>query len=390
MHAKRKQVAAIITEYRRNSHADVILGRLLNGYGYYGEQRTPRLDVVSLYTDQVPENDLSRAQAAAHGTTIYPTVAAALTCGGERLAVDGVVLIGEHGNYPSNAKGQMLYPRWALYRQIVEVFWATGRAVPVFCDKHLSTEWEHAKWMVDVSRELGFPLLAGSSLPLAWRRPPLELDLGTPLEHAVATFYGGKEAYGFHLLESLQCMVERRRGGETGIAAVECLEGSRVWEWTDAHPWAERLLECCLRRSEGSRPGSPRANVAEPILFLLDYRSGLQAAAYLLNGQVETTGFAATLTGVPEPVSTEIWLQPGRPFSHFSGLTYYIEELVLTGKAAYPVERTLLTTGALAALMDSSYRTCRLETPHLEVAYEAPAVSLYNQGAVPPLDAERL
>ncbi len=388
MSTGRTPIAAIITEYWRNSHADVVVGRLLDGYAYNGELRTPQVEVVAMYTDKVPANDLSRAQAAKHGTRIFPTVAAALTCGGPRLAVAGVVLIGEHGDYPDNEKGQKLYPRWELFQQIVDVFRATGQVVPVFCDKHLSYDWDKATSMVDASRELGFPLLAGSSLPLAWRRPPLELALGTPVERAVATFYGGKESYGFHVLESLQCMVERRRGGETGLAAVECLEGSRVWEWTDAHPWARRLLAECLRRSSVCKPGSPRATVAAPLLFVLEYRSGLQAAAYLLSGHVETTGFAAAVAGLPEPVSTEIWLQPGRPFSHFSGLAYYIEQLLVTGVPAYPVERTLLTTGALAALMDSSYRKCRLETPHLGVTYQAPAASVYNRGPVPPAEPE--
>ena len=387
MKARRKRIAAIITEYWRNSHADVVVGRLLDGYGYYGEQRAPLVEVVSMYTDKVPQNDLSRTMAATHGVRIMPTVAAALTLGGPELAVDGVVLIGEHGDYPDNEKGQKLYPRWELFREIVDVFRGTGRAVPVFCDKHLSYDWDKARWMVDTARELGFPLLAGSSLPLAWRRPPLEIDLGAPVERAVATFYGGKESYGFHVLEALQCMVERRRGGESGIAAVECLEGDRVWEWTDANPWAARLLEHCLQRSPDRKPGSPRDTVREPVLFGLEYQSGLRAAAYLLNGHVETTGFAADVAGLAEPVSTEIWLQPGRPFSHFSGLTYFIEQMMVTSKPAYPVERTLLTTGALAALMDSSYRKCRLETPHLRVAYQAAPESLYNRGPVPAPEA---
>jgi len=390
MDSQQKTVAAIITEYRRNSHADVIVGRLLEGYEYNGLRRTPQVRVVSMFTHQVPENDMSRALAAAHGVRVCADVREALTLGGPQLAVDGVVLIGEHGDYPENEKGQKLYPRWELYRQIVEVFRTSGRAVPVYCDKHLSVDWEQAKWMVDVARELGFPLLAGSSLPVSWRRPPLELERGTELAQAVVTFYGPKEAYGFHALEALQCMVERRRGGETGIAAVECIEGRRVWEWTEAHSWAGRLLDQCLERCPERQPGSPRETVREPLLFVLEYRSGLAAAVYLLDGHIQTTAFAAAGPGLPGVASTEIWLQPGRPFSHFSSLTYYIEQMMVTGRSPYPVERTLLTTGALAALMDSAYRKTRMETPHLDVAYQAPAESLFNRGPIPPMAAERL
>ena len=381
----RKRIATVITEYRRNAHADVIAGRLLDGYEYDGRRREPQVEVVSIYTDQVPANDLSRPMAAKHKVPIYPTVREALTRGGERLAVDGVVLIGEHGDYPTNEKGQKLYPRYDLYRQIVEVFRASGRSVPVFSDKHLSYDWTKARWMYDQSRELHFPLMAGSSLPVTWRRPPLELPLGAPVERAVVVFYGGKEAYGFHALEALQCMVERRKGGETGIAAVRTLEGPEVWKWTDANPWSGKLQEAALARSETRKPGSTRENVKQPILFLLEYASGLAAAVYMLNGHTNNCTFAAQIAGAREPVTTEIWLQSARPYSHFSALVHYIEKLMVTGKPAYPVERTLLTTGALAALMDSRDGQ-RIETPQLAIRYSASKESLFARGPVPSLE----
>jgi len=305
-----------------------------------------------------------------------------------KFSVEGVVIIGEHGNYPFNEKGQHLYPRYDLFSQVVDVFREAGVSVPVFCDKHLSYDWNKAKRMYDWSRELRFPLMAGSSLPLAWRIPPLELEFGAPVERAVVCFYGGKESYGFHALESLQCMVERRHGGESGIQAVRCLEGPAVWEWSGANPWAARLLDAALARCPDKKPGSTRDTVREPVLFVLEYRDGLQGAAYLLNGHITTTGFAASLRNSETPVSTRIELQSGRPFGHFSPLAYYIERMMITGKPSYPVERTLLTTGALAALMDSSFRKGeRLDTPHLAVSYSAPRQSLYNRGPMPPLES---
>ena len=386
--AQRKRIAAIITEYRLDSHADVIVGRLLEGYEYNGRHQTPQVEVVSMYTDQVPSNDMSRAMAAKHGVKICPTVRNALV-GDKGLAVQGVVLIGEHGNYPENEKGQKLYPRYELYKQIVDVFGETGHSVPVFCDKHLSYDWQKAKWMYDQSRTLRFPLMAGSSIVMTWRRPPLELALEGPVKESVLAFYGEKEAYGFHALEAHQCMVERRKGSETGIRAVTCLEGAEVWRWTDRSAWAGRLLETALSRCEARTHRSPRDVVKEPVLFVLEYTSGLESAVYLLNGLIEQAVFAATLRGAAEPLSTELWLQPTRPFSHFSGLVHYIEQMVVTGRPAYPVERTLLTTGALAALMDSSHQGHRrLATPHLNVSYRAPKESLFSRGPVPAADRQ--
>jgi hypothetical protein len=384
--ARRPRIATVITEYRLNAHADVIVGRLLNGYEYDGKRRTPAVQVVSMYTDQVPKNDMSRDQAARHHVPIYPTVREALTLGGASLAVEGVVLIGEHGNYPDNEKGQKLYPRHRLYQEIVEVFRQSRRAVPVFTDKHLSTDWDKAKQMYDESRELRFPLMCGSSLPVTWRHPPVEMPNGADVKHAVTVFYGGKEAYGFHALESLQCMVERRKGAETGIAAVECIEGPAVWTWTDAHPWAARLLDAALARSETKKPGSPRDNAKQPILFQVEYRDGLQAAVYMLNGHCQDCTFAAEIAGRAEPLSTEIWLQSGRYYNHFSALVHYLEQMMTTRREPYPPERTLLTTGALAALMDSTNR--RTQTPHLAVAYRPPTRSLFARGPVPALEGK--
>src|SRR5207244_4318861 len=139
-------------------------------------------EVVSAYVDQQPDNDLSRKRAEEFGFKIYPTVAEALRCGGDKLAVDAVLVIGEHGRYPRNELGQTQYPRYEFFRQVVEVFRKDGKAAPVFTDKHLSWKWEWAKEMVETARALPVPLLAGSSLPVTWRMPSLDLPYGAAVE----------------------------------------------------------------------------------------------------------------------------------------------------------------------------------------------------------------
>ncbi len=372
---RQKTVAAVVTEYRKLSHADVICSRILEGYTPDNVPVKPRTRIVSMYTDQVPPNDLSRAAAAKHGFPIYPTVAEALTRGGDKLAVDAVLLVGEHGNYPTNARGQKLYPRYELFQQIVEVFRRSGRVVPLFSDKHLSYSWEKAKKMYDETREWRIPFMAGSSIPVTVRTPELEIPLGAHLEHAVVVGYGDLDAYGFHTLESLQCMVERRAGGEKGVAAVEWLEGETVWKWRDSEQgkWSAPLLDAALARALKAKPGRPEDNVKQPVLFRIEYRDGFRAVAYMLNGQVQDWLFATRMKGKPEILSTRFGLGPGgRYLVHFDGLVHVIEELFVTGKPVYPVERTLLTTGTLAFLFDSREQKRRVETPQLSVAYEAP------------------
>ena len=227
----RPAIAALVTVYRKASHGQGIVDRFLDGYGWQGRHHQPKVDVVALYVDQKPKGDLSQERASRHpDLRIYPTIADALTRGTGKLAVDGVLLIGEHGSYPRNARGQTLYPRYEFFQQIVEVFRRSDRNVPVFNDKHLSWRWDWAKEMVETARKMGFALMAGSSLPVTWRIPSIDLPLGTPVSEALCVAYGGVDSYDIHGLESLQCMVERRRGGESGVTAVHAVRGSAVWD----------------------------------------------------------------------------------------------------------------------------------------------------------------
>src|SRR5687768_13482933 len=143
-----QRVAIITTIYRYLSHAQHIGDRFLVGYPRAGEWHKPDVKVVALYVDQKPTGDLSAERGKEFGFPVYPTIAEALRCGGPKLAVDAVLLIGEHGEYPRNDKGQILYPRHEFFKQIVEVFEKDAVSVPVFNDKHLSYSFEKAKWMV--------------------------------------------------------------------------------------------------------------------------------------------------------------------------------------------------------------------------------------------------
>jgi hypothetical protein len=373
-----KKVAAIVTVYTRWSHADVIVGKILEGYNHDGGAG-PNMKLVSMYVDQTPAKDLSRDLAKKHGFTLYPTIEAALTLGGDKLAVEGVLCIGEHGEYPKNARGQILYPRRRFFADVCKVFAKTKKSVPVFSDKHLSATWDDAKWMYDRARELFVPFLAGSSIPVAWRQPELKLPKNCALVEAVQVGYGPLEAYGFHALEGLQCMAERRKGGESGVRAVQCLQSPAMWEALDKGRWSKSLLDAALARVPAHATGDIRemtAKAEDAALFLIEYRDGLRAAVILPNGWIhEGDGggftFAGQLKGEAKPVSTHFYLQQPDPFGHFAYLVKAIDSLVQTGHAPYPVERTLLTTGILDAAMTSkAEKHRRVETPHLAIKYQ--------------------
>jgi len=376
---KPKRIAAILTEYRPNSHADVIVGKYLEGFNQDQNPPYPQSKIVSMFTEQVPENDMSRDMAATYNVPIFRTVAEALTLGGKSLEVDGILLIGEHGDYPMNDKEQKLYPRFEMFLKITDVFRETGKSVPVFNDKHLSWSWRQAKRMVGLSKELKFPMIAGSSVPVAWRIPAVDTPYGIRQTHAVAISYSGLDIYGFHVLEALQAVVERRKGGETGVRSVQCLENDACWDFIANNAWVSRLFDKAISNSLTKKPGDIKSLVPTPTVFVIDYVDGLLAAAFLMTGLVQDFTVAVDVADQDQPYATLMRLQPGKPHHHFGCLVKNIEQLFETGIPPYPVERSLLTSGILDFALESRFRGyIKLETPELaQVRYQSPEISSF-------------
>ncbi|MFO0903444.1 MAG: hypothetical protein U0939_10610 [Pirellulales bacterium] len=393
----RKKLAVVTTEWRYRSHAWHMAERFLAGYPVEGQWHRPPFDVVSAYVDQKPENDLSADRAREFGFKIYPTVAEALRCGGEELCVDAVLLIGEHGDYPLSDLRQTKYPRYEMFMQIADVVEKDGRAIPVFNDKHLSWNLDWAFEMVARAQKLKIPFLAGSSLPVTWRMPSIEMPLGAEVEELMCIAIGSVDSYDFHALEVIQCMAERRRGGESGVVALQALRGESVWKAFDAPSWQAggwdpTLFEACLSRSQTlaqTPTGSHRYPtveqiktwVKEPVAYRIEYADGVKATMLLLNGLVGDFTFAARLKGEARPLSTLFYLPPNPNVTYSASLMAQAEELFTTGAPPYPIERTLLTTGLVQAGMASlAQGGKRLETPRLAgVKYQPPRKSTFAQ-----------
>ncbi|HLJ10847.1 MAG TPA: hypothetical protein VKU82_06645 [Planctomycetaceae bacterium] len=394
--ASRKRLAVVTTVWTYHSHAWHMAERFLHGYPLLGKWHRPKLDVVAAYVDQKPEGDLSRSRAEEFGFPIYPTIAEALRCGGKQLAVDAVLIIGEHGEYANNEIGQKKYPRYEFFKQVVDVFQKDGRTAPVFNDKHLSWKFEWAREMVDLSQSMKFGFCAGSSLPVTWRMPSIDMPYGSEVEEMVCLAMGGLDSYDFHALETLQCMAERRRGGETGVSAMHALRGEAVWRALEAGAWPAggwdaKLFAACMARTQTlAQPktfsdryptvAQMREFVRDPIAYRFEYADGLRATMLLMNGLVEDFTFAARLKGAAEPLSTLFYLPPNPNVVYSAALMSKAEETFLTGKAPYPIERTLLTSGLVEAGMKSlAAGQKRIETPHLAVRYQAPRQSTFSQ-----------
>lgn len=388
----RKKLAIITTVWTYLSHAQHMGDRFLVGYPIEGTWRKPPIDVVSLYVDQKPEDDQSEERARRFGFTIYPTIAEALRCGGDKLAVDAVLIIGEHGDYPRNEKGQILYPRYEFFRQAVDVFEADGRAVPIFNDKHLSYSFQKAKTMVELSRRHGFPLLAGSSLPVTWRRPSVDLPMGAVVEDASMVGVGGSDAMDYHALEAMQSVLERRQGGETGVKRVQMIEGDAVWRAADEGRWSRKLLEAALSRSDSLKGLTVKdgrtQNLAEgdeikrivpnPAAYFIDYNDGTKATLLMLNGALNDFNLAVKIQGRPDLLSTQFLLPTPPNVAYSACLMHHASRMFETKRAAYPAERTMLVCGILESCLNSRQNDqTPLDTPHLAVRYDPPRESLF-------------
>ncbi|MBN70486.1 MAG: hypothetical protein CME32_14545 [Gimesia sp.] len=375
-----RPVAAIVTEYTPNSHADVLVGKILEGFQQQGGPG-PDLKLAALYTDQVPQRDMSRALSRKYGFPITNTIEEAITLGTKQVQVAGVLIVGEHGDYPytPNTK-QHMYPRKQFFDAITATFQKFGKSVPVYNDKHLGYRWQDAKAMVDTSRRMDFPLMAGSSLPVAWRHPTLTLPENCEIESVLTIGRGNFEAHGFHALEAQQCLIEHRQGS-TGVTAVETAQGKHIWEAEQAGKWNREMLKAALAVIPNVAKGKWEEILKDDSAFyFLEHQDGFKSTVAMVNRLSRHYAVAVKLKGEDQPRATWIKLELDPPFGHFAYLLKAIEHMIHTGQPAYPVERTLLTTGILDTVMHSlAAGGKRIETPQLAIDYEAVRWPYANQ-----------
>lgn len=380
-----KSVAAIITAYERGLHADVLCGKILEGWKQDGGPG-PALTLASMYVEQFTDRDMARPMSKKHNVPLFDTIEGAVTVGGRSIPVDGVLVIGEHGDYPYNEKGQHLYPRRRFFEGVTNAFIRYGKVVPVFSDKHPGPVWEDAKWIYDRAKDLNVPFMAGSSLAVTYRTPEIDVPMGSAISAAVGIGYSGLDIYGIHALEAYQSLVERRRGAEKGVEWVQCLQGDAMWRVLDDGAVSRELFDAAFALVGQKGVDVRKSQDPETALFLFRYRDGLQGAIFMLPGMAEGSAVALQIDGEPTPLATrfEERQQPRHP--HFAYLLKGIERMMHTGKPSYPVERTLLNAGILDRALTSRFeKQKRVETPELAIAYTPVD---YPHAPLPALDSD--
>ncbi len=384
------KIAVVSTTFYIRSHSDVIATRWTTPrpadtqWGWDG----PSSELASIHIEQIRENDTGVAWAKESQVPLKDSIEDAITLGEGKVAVDAVLLIGEHGVYPQNEFDQKTYPRKELFDKIVNVFRKFGKSVPVFCDKHYSYNAAWAHEMVQTAKAMGFPLLGGSSIPHTPFIPEPQLKRGFKPRQSIAVYYGDKEAYLYHSFEFAQSILEKRAGGESGIAGISVHTKDQAWDVLEKQ-FNPALLEAAIQCCAGVKAGDRKAHCAAaakqpmPILTVAHHADGLQSAHVNLSGHVEGWSLAIeTEDGQIHPAGAtaageDVW------FAHFATFSRLIETFLKTGQYPFAPERALLTTVATDVAMHALCQPGRrYESPLTMIPYQPLARDVYYHPAV--------
>ncbi|MGX1932859.1 hypothetical protein [Microbacterium resistens] len=365
----------LATVWFEGCHTDVIVPPIVEGWALDGVAYETELEVVSMYLEQIgcaQGEDIGLPFLAKHGIRRALSIGEALApAGGNGLGVDGVVIIGEHGDYELNEFGQQAYPRRRFFDAAVSAMTAAGRYVPIFNDKGLAYSARDANDLVATARRLGIGYGAGSTIPLSWRVPSgAEWPLGARMDAAVLLGWGPLERYGFHCLEGLQAHTERRAGGETGVDKVVAMGSDDARAAIKSGRVDAALLDAAFAALDLDDEARRSAVTTIGGIIEVHYSDGL--VAHVLVCQDEVRQFAFAARGAVD-FACQMWL-PGAPHLHFTFLVRQIEHLVRAGRPQIPIERTQLTTGVLDYAMRSWATGKESSTPDLGIAYAAPVV----------------
>lgn len=373
------KVAILTPVYWPNCSAHWMTRKILRGWREDGGAG-PDMELVAVALGD--EAYRSVAEGACRGIPVVSTIAEA-TLSGLALAVDGILLCCGQGRFERNGKGQHLLPHAAYWHEIQQSFFLGGAVCPVFSANLIASTWDDAKLICDRAQTYSIPLLSGSCYPLSYRDNDLPVGATVSQAVAISSSHAGNredfEHFAKHSLESLQCQLERRAGGETGVVAVACFAGSDLWQKFDQRSGPKSALESTLSRLPQTKGGDYRAATAanpQAAVIAIEYADGTRAAVLQADGfndaKFERDIILAIQTGAG-PVRIRNHVDPGFPELHYAAQLKAVEQFFQTGVSPVPVERTLLCNGILDAAMRSrAAGGARVTTPELAIAYAAP------------------
>ena len=300
-----------------------------------------------MFVDQFPKNDMSRDLAKKHNFTIYDSIDGALTLGGKQAG----------GRWrPVHRRARQVSHQRPRADPVSAAALLRGRhrrlrqVPPVACRSSTTSIWPTTgptRWMYDRARELMVPFMAGSSLPVTWRRPSLRLDRRTASWWRLCRSATARSrATASTPWKDCNAWPSGARGGETGVRAVTVSARRGDVAGHGSRPWSRRSCSnAAMEHVSGPRRGrlsqdhgedQRRRRLPHRVSRRLQggggdaQRLGLRGRRRRLH--VSPAGCAARTS----PASTHFYLQQPDPFAHFAYLVRAIDSMIQTGHAVYP------------------------------------------------------
>jgi hypothetical protein len=347
-----RKIAFVVEEFALGTPAQQLLDRFLMGYPHEGGFR--RLDgcavAVHLVSGAKPkeieqrENDFGLAYA--------PELAGALA------DADGVVVVWRGAGARANE---------SLLTRVVE---QAPAGCACFVHGALAASDAGAREIARAASARRIALAAGATTAVTWRLPEVDVPRGARLRQALIVVQGQFPDAEFEALEGLLPLLERRRGGETGVARVRHFDGSAVWEAGERGLWSWPLLAAALSRSDNPQGDAavdgrtqdlvglglvPRL-ARQPRGWVLDHRDGLRSAILVLDGVVGDYNFALDTVG-HGIISAQLYRPRPPAQQQFSRLAAVVEDYFRTGQPPWPIQRSFFVSGWLAELHQASARS---------------------------------
>ncbi len=360
-----RKIAFLLEEFTNLSPAQQLLDRFLIGYPRDGMFHTPEGTTVAAHL-MLGNNEADFEKRTDEFDLILAPNAAQAVAG-----ADAVVVV-------SRKAGAVAHDR---FLQIALESAASGSVC--FVHGALSNTLERGREQLRLAQSRHIALLAGTPVGLTWRLPDVDLNPGTPLTDALIVVQGTFPGAELHALEGLLPVIERRRGGESGVRSIRFLEGKNFWRAGEQGHWSWPLLASALARSHTPQGDAVLDGRTQDLVglglvpklargprgWLLEHHDGLRSSLLVLDGVVADYNFAV-LSDQGAMVSAQLFRAPPPAEHHFSRLAATVEDFFRTGKSPWPVQRNLLIAGLLEIFARPATRTGhRLETPELQIAY---------------------
>jgi hypothetical protein len=243
----------------------------------------------------------------------------------------------------------------------------------------LAASLDGARKLNELARARKIPLLAGTSLPITWRLPEVDLAEGAAVQEGLIVVQGEALAAELDGLEGLLPVLERRRGGESGVRSVRFWKGPDFSDARERGLWSWKLLTAAISRSNSPQGNALKDGRTEdlsslglieklardPRGWVIEHSDGVKSTVLVLDGVIADYNFAV-LARDRTLVSAQIYRPPAPAEHHFSRLAAVMEDFFRSSKPPWSVDRSLLIAGLLEVFKKFSGRSGEtLETPEL-------------------------